>query len=711
MCSYAVRDWDLQLSGPACRILHIGGSAADALIVEAALIASASDRYEVEWAGTLAAGLERLTRDGINAVLLDVQRPDRNAIAGLENLRLAAPGIPVLVIGADEDRHTPRLVIDAGARDYLLTRHLDSYWLPHAIVQAIHQRPSDEALVAETERVGATLSFMGDGLISTDVSGSIAYLNRTAEAMTGWSLVEAGGRPLNDVLEIIDSVTRARAVIQVTWAGTEAQEPSLVPCSLLRRDGTECAIEHSAAPIHDHRRRVVGTRIVLRDTSAVRALALRMAHLASHDQLTDLPNRLLLADRLARALGLAERHSGRLAVLFIDIDRFKLINDTLGHLIGDELLRSVAKEVSMCVRSSDTVSRYGGDEFVVVLAELQHAEDAAKGAQKIIATLARPHTFSGHEIQTTVSIGISVYPDDGQDAETLLTRADMAMYHAKEEGRDGYRFFEPRLNIRAIKRQSIEAGLRRALDHHEFELVYQPKMNLKTGAVVGIEALIRWHHPNRGLLDPIEFVAIAEDCGLIGPIGRWVVHAACQQAQSWNDAGLAPIPVSVNVSGVEFRNRGLLKNITETLQATSLDPSQLEIELTESTLMTDADATTSVLHGLKALGVQLTIDDFGTGWSSLNYLRQFPIDALKIDTSFVREVTTDAKAALIVGAVIRLGKSLTHRVIAEGIETQEQLAFLQTEECDEGQGYYLSRPLNAQKVGRLLEASQNRLVS
>ena len=325
--------------------------------------------------------------------------------------------------------------------------------------------------------------------------------------------------------------------------------------------------------------------IVFRDISEARATSLRMSHLASHDPLTDLPNRLLLSDRLARALALAHRHQRRLAVLFLDIDRFKYINDSLGHLLGDELLRAVGREVTMCVRSSDTVSRHGGDEFVVVLSELEHAEDAAVGAQKIIAALARPFTLAGHELHITVSIGISVYPDDGEDAETLLKSADMALYHAKDQGRDCYQFFKPDLNVRAVERQSIEAGLHSALDRREFELFYQPKMNLKTGAMVGAEALIRWRHPDRGLVEPAQFVPIAEDCGLIRPIGRWVVHEACRQAQAWQDAGLRPIPVSVNISALEFRNKGFLKNVVDTLNETCLDPRYLEIELTESVLM------------------------------------------------------------------------------------------------------------------------------
>jgi len=390
-------------------------------------------------------------------------------------------------------------------------------------------------------------------------------------------------------------------------------------------------------------------------------------------------------------------------VLFLDIDRFKHINDSLGHIVGDELLRSVGRFMMMSVRSSDTVSRYGGDEFVAVLSELEHAEDAAVGARKIIAALAPAQQILGHDLHITASIGISVYPDDGEDAETLLRNADLALYEAKKQGRDCYQFFKPGLNGRALERQSIEAGLHVAVRRNEFELFYQPKINLRTSAVVGAEALIRWRHPDRGLLEPAQFVAIAEDCGLIKPIGRWVVREACRQAKAWQDAGHRPIPVAVNISAVELRCKDFLSHIVTILAETRLDPRYLEIEITESALMAHVDATNSLLHALKSLGVQLAIDDFGTGWSSLSYLRHFPIDTLKVDQSFVQGIAPGSDAGAIVKAVIGMAKSLKHRVIAEGIETPDQLAFLRAENCDEGQGYYFDRPLIAQQFPQVLE--------
>ncbi len=673
------------------RVLHIGGSATDAHMVRRALTESKRDRYDVEWVVNLSDGLERLIPNRIAAVLLNLQLPDCPGIDALDQLHRAAPTIPILVVGADDNEKTARQVIRAGAHDYLLTSRLDSYWLPRALRHAVEQTQSEEALAVETERVEATLNSIGDALLRTDTSGRVTYLNRFAEAMTGWISAEAGGRLLKDVLRIVDGVTRQLAADGNGGPDAEGLSNRL----LIRRDGSEAAIEYSTSPIHNRQGIVTGSTVVLRDVSAVRTTTLRLSHLASHDPLTDLPNRLLLGDRLARALALAQRHNGRLAVLFLDIDHFKHINDSFGHSLGDELLQSIGREVTMCVRSSDTVSRHGGDEFVVVLSELEHAEDAAEGAQKIIAALARPHKLAGHELHISASIGISIYPDDGGDAETLLKCADIALYQVKDQGRDGYRFFESHLNARAVERQSIEAGLHNALAKREFELLFLPKMDLETGAVSGAEALIRWHRPDRGTVEPAEFVAIAENCGLISPIGRWILHEACRQAREWQDAGLRPIPVSVAVSAVEFRSGAFLETVADILRETDLDPRYLEIELTERALTADIDSTKSVLFALKALGVRLAIDDFGSEWSSLSCLRHLPVDTLKIDRSFVQAITSYSHGAPIVSAVIRMGKSLKLQVVAEGVETRRQLAFLQAEHCGQGQGDYFSRPVTA----------------
>jgi diguanylate cyclase (GGDEF)-like protein len=432
-------------------------------------------------------------------------------------------------------------------------------------------------------------------------------------------------------------------------------------------------------------------------------MAAQMTHSAQHDFLTGLPNRMLLNDRVSQAIVLAPRHSKKVAVLFLDLDGFKHINDSLGHPIGDKLLQSIAKRLVSCVRSSDTVSRQGGDEFVVLLSEMEQSEDAAISALRILQAVAEVHTIDHHDLHVTTSIGLSVFPDDGKDAETLVKNADTAMYQAKENGRHSYQFFRPAMTVRAVERQSIEENLRRALERQEFTLHYQPKIRLRTGEITGAEALLRWSHPVRGPVSPTQFIPVAEDCGLILPIGQWVLREACKQARAWVDLGLPLGTMAVNISSMEFRDDNFLESVFAILSETGLDPRSLELELTESVLMKRAESAASVLKTLRARGVQIAVDDFGTGYSSLSYLRKFPIDALKIDQSFVRQITSAPDDATIVTAVISMGRSMKLRVVAEGVETREELAFLQNHQCDEAQGFYFSRPVLPQQFAILLK--------
>ena len=455
------------------------------------------------------------------------------------------------------------------------------------------------------------------------------------------------------------------------------------------------ADEHMLLLQQTNARLVIATIEAHAVADQIQAARDQMNYTAHHDALTDLPNRILLQDRLGQAIEAARRQERPLAVMFLDLDRFKYINDSLGHAVGDQLLQSVARRLKDGLRHSDTISRQGGDEFVVLLPNIERAEDAALSADKILAALTLPHHIGEHELHIGVSIGISIYPGDGQDTETLLKNADTAMYHAKENGRNTYEFFEQEMHARSVRRQSIEAGLRRALERQEFVLHYQPVVHLLSGATVGVEALIRWRHPERGLLLPDEFVPIAEECGLILPIGRWVLREACNQAQAWIRAGFPPITVAINTSAFEFRGKDFIENIRAILAETALAPHLLELEMTETVLMSDAASSNSVLHALVDMGIKLAIDDFGTGYSSLSYLRQYPVDALKIDQSFVGQMIGSADNASIVSAIIGLSTNLKKRTVAEGIETAEQVALLLTLHCDEGQGYYFSHPLAA----------------
>jgi diguanylate cyclase (GGDEF)-like protein/PAS domain S-box-containing protein len=418
-------------------------------------------------------------------------------------------------------------------------------------------------------------------------------------------------------------------------------------------------------------------------------MALQLTHSALHDVLTGLPNRALLNDRVKQAIAFASRHQRKFAVLFLDLDGFKYINDSLGHPIGDKLLQSIGNRLVDCVRASDTVSRQGGDEFVVLLSEMNGSDEAAAMARIILEAVAQTHFIGQHSLHITTSIGVSIYPDDGLDAETLIKTSDTAMYQAKENGPQTYEFFTPAMNARAVERQSIEESLRHALRRDEFILHYQPKVDLKSGEITGAEALIRWTHRIRGRVLPAQFIPVAEDCGLIVPIGKWVLREACKQGRSWADAGL-PMTVAVNISALEFRDRQFLDGVLEILNETDLDPRYLELELTESVLMERVDYAESILKTLRSRGIRVAVDDFGTGYSSLSYLTKFSIDTIKIDQSFIRKITTTPNEASIVTAVIRMGRSLKMRVIAEGVETREELSFLQAHGCDEAQGYYFS---------------------
>ncbi len=562
----------------------------------------------------------------------------------------------------------------------------------------------EDQLFEEKERAQVTLDSIGDAVACTDHSGNISFFNLVAEKMTGWSRQQATGQPMAQVLKILDATTRETIPDPMELAVKQNRSLHLPPnCLLIRRDGVEIPIEDSVAPIRDRSGQPTGAVIVFRDVTVARALALKVIYAAQHDMLTGLPNRTFLSDRITQAIALARRRHKKLGALFLDLDGFKHINDSLGHPIGDKLLRSVAKRLTDCVRGTDTVSRQGGDEFVVLLSEMEQAEDAAITARRMLQAVAKAHSIEGHDLHITTSIGISAYPDDGLDAETLIKNADTAMYQAKEHGRQSYQFFKPAMNVRAVERQSIEESLRRALERHEFSLHYQPKVNLRTGEITGAEALLRWTHPTRGSVPPGKFITVAEDCGLILQIGHWVLYEACRQTRAWLEAGLALGTMAVNISAMEFRDDNFLAGVFSILKETGLDPGSLELELTESVLMKRAECTESVLKTLRARGVQLAVDDFGTGYSSLSYLRKFPLDNLKIDQSFVRQITTSPDETTIVTAIISMGRSLKLRVVAEGVETPEELAFLQAHRCDEAQGYYFSRPVPAEEFARLLE--------
>jgi diguanylate cyclase (GGDEF)-like protein/PAS domain S-box-containing protein len=689
-------------------VLLIHEDSAVAKIVRDCLLNSIDGFFIVDWVESCACAVRRLHKnrtERIAAVLVNLDLGDSRGLQTLEALLKTSPEVPILVLSSALEESTAVRAVKAGAHDYILEDDLESYLLPKAVRHMLERASHAEALFAATERAHITLNSIGDAVISTDIAGNVAFLNPVAQTLTGWSATEAIGRPIDEVLKIIE-IASARRQISPMAIVAESNLAAKLPagCKLVRRDGVELAIQDSAAPIHDRRGRVTGAVMVFHDVTQAEAISEKMSHLAQHDYLTNLPNRLLLNDRLSQAIGAARREGRKLAVLFLDLDRFKHVNDSLGHPVGDELLLSIATRLISNVRSSDTVSRQGGDEFVILLPSISHAADAALSVKKLLAALAQPHTAGKHSLQITVSIGISIFPDDGGNAETLVKHADIAMLHAKENGRNNFHFFKRRMNARALERQSIESGLRHALERLEFVLHYQAKVNLATENLTGAEVLIRWHHPQKGLVSPKDFIPIAEQCGYIVAIGRWVLREACLQSRRWRVAGLAAIPIAVNISAVELRAKHFVEHVRTILGETGMEPSELEFELTETALMQDPKSTIAVLHALKNMGILLTLDDFGTGYSSLSYLRRFPIDALKIDKSFVSGLCTNEDDAKIVSAVINLGRSFRLQVIAEGVETRAQFKALQGENCAEGQGYYFQKPIAEEDFRKLLRS-------
>lgn len=470
-------------------------------------------------------------------------------------------------------------------------------------------------------------------------------------------------------------------------------------------DAMKTALEHHIARLREANEHLVITTIQTQIMAEeVQKAKEQMGYMAHHDFLTGLPNRLMLQERLDQAIALAKRHNTKLAVMFMDLDRFKNINDALGHATGDEMLQSVSQRLRAAVRGTDTVSRQGGDEFLLLLSEVAGEKAVAALASKICKLVSAPYSIAGQDLHIGATIGISMYPDDGANAETLIKNADIAMYHAKDDGRGRYHFFRQEMNDRAVERQRTEGDLRRALDLQEFELFYQAQVDLQTHHIIGVEALIRWHHPERGLLLPATFVPIAEECNVIVPIGRWVLREACRQMRVWLDDGLRPGTIAVNISAVEFEKEGFFENVRTVLRDTGLAPHYLELELTESVLMENAQSSMVMLRDLKSMGVKIAVDDFGTGFSSLAYLKQFPVDTLKIDRTFVNDILAENDDDILVESVISLGKSLRHRVIAEGIETREQLVFLSDHHCAEGQGFYLGRPMIAEEFSAFLKS-------
>ncbi len=579
---------------------------------------------------------------------------------------------------------------------------LDDRKLLYTIIHDVTDRKKAEEKLSLAANI---IESSNEAIMTTDTQGTIVSVNQAFCRITGYSKEEVVGQDMKvlqwgkgDVYRQMWKTLQAEGEWQgEVWDRRKSGEiyPKLLSLS---------AIKNADGLVSHH----VG---IFSDITKIKKAEKHLQHLAHFDPLTKLPNRLLFRDRLQRAVVEADRRHNMVALMLLDLDRFKVINDTLGHGAGDKLLIAVAERLQYCVRKSDTVARLGGDEFTVVLPEVGSNHGASNVARKIVEALSLPFSLDGREVHITTSIGITLYPTDGIQADRLLQNADMALYHAKELGKNNYQFFSEEMNIEALERSELEADLRGAVDRNEFVVYYQPRLDMRTGEVTDVEALVRWNHPKRGFTAPGHFISVAEETGLILSMGDWVLRTAVEQNKRWQDMGLPPVCVAVNVSAKQLGQERLVERVGDILQDTGLDPAYLELELTESVAMEDAETTIKIFSELKHMGIRISIDDFGTGYSSLSYLKRFPIDKLKIDRSFVKDIVSDSDDEAIVKAVIAVAHSLKLKVVAEGVETKEQLRFLRLHHCDEWQGYYFSRPIPADEMTQLFREKKKVAVS
>jgi diguanylate cyclase (GGDEF)-like protein/PAS domain S-box-containing protein len=670
----------------------------------------------IDTAMTGAQALAWLAKRRYDLVLLDLRLPDTSGHELMAYLRERHPGTRIIVMSGDSQIDSAIHSIRLGAYDYLRKPYE-----PEELIKTVSNAAQKVRLEQDNLRMlqqieqseqwhRLLVNTSPDVIYTLDDNGCFTYLNESISRVLGYHPDDLVGQGYEAIVTE-DEVDNARYRLNERRTGERSTRN--VELRLKRKEDlltgsgdATVAVEISATgmyrPRPDGKGEFLGTYGVARDISARKQAEATITFQAYHDLLTGLPNRALFNDRLSQAISQARRHGQALAVMFLDMDRFKVVNDSLGHLVGDGLLQGMAQRLRGSLREGDTLARIGGDEFMLLLPHVRSRDNAAFIAQKIIASLKQPFHIDGHEIYSGMSVGIAVYPDDGDNLETLIKHADLAMYHAKDNGRNDYRFFTHDLQHSLTGRLAVENDMRYAIARGEFEMYYQPQVDIQSQRIRGMEALIRWHHPERGMVPPNDFIPIAEECGLIAPISEWVLDVACKQAKSWRAAKLAPISLGVNLSARQIEHPHFVDKFIQALKDNGVDGQGIEIEITESTLMRDMDGAIEKLRRLADQGVEISIDDFGTGYSSLSYLKKLPVHTLKIDRSFIQDLVAPSNGSTIVAGITAMAKGLHLKVVAEGVETRAQLDYLKSVGCDAYQGYLFSRPVIARDATELL---------
>ncbi len=666
------------------------------------LLSGAAGEYTLTTADRPAVGLSLLEKGTFDVLFLDLGLTDSNGLETLGKFQDKAPNLPIVILVGPADEGLAAQAMGLGAQDYLVKGQFDGPILSRSLRYAIERKKGEEALRESEARLCGIASAALDAVILIDNNGMVTFWNDAATRMFGYTREEIAGKyPLSSIIPDRHADTFLKGLEAFRLTGEGPLVGRVYEIEAKRKDRTEFPAELSLAALRlKGKWNAIG---IVRDITGRKGLEVELRQTAHHDALTGLPNRRLFVDILDLELAQARRHNNKLAILLLDLDRLKYVNDTLGHDIGDELLKETAERLRHSIRESDTVASIGGDEFNILLSGIDHAEEIGSIAKKIVDAVKEPYWIRGHQLHTSTSIGISIYPDDGATTDALFKSADIAMYHAKRAG-NPYQFYSPSINSRSIERTRLENWLRQAIGRGELEVYYQPQVTTDTREVFSAEALVRWNHPERGVLGPRHFIPLAEDNGFITAIDEWVLRTACAQLSAWQEAGLVNMSITANLSAGEFQKSDIVDRISLILHETGLEPKLLALEITEGVAMKNTEHTVANIHRLAEMGVHIAIDDFGTGPLSLSDLKRLPVQKLKIDQSFIRDIATDPDDRAIITAVTSMAHKMNMKVVAEGVETEDQLSFLRETHCDEAQGYLFSRPLPAEDLWELVEA-------